>query len=106
MSWITLADLVAVILAALDDDRCDGPINCVAPGAVTNRDFTRGLARALRRPLLPGMFVPRPALRLMVGEFADAALLVSHRVAPKRLEELGFEFTSRELADGLDLALG
>ena len=98
--------IVAVILACLDDRRYDGPLNCVAPGAVTNAAFTRELARALRRPVLPGMFVPRFALRLMVGEFADAALLQSHRVTPARLDELGFPFAARDLPTALGQVLG
>ncbi|MDF1798466.1 MAG: DUF1731 domain-containing protein [Planctomycetota bacterium] len=106
MSWITLADLVRVILFTLDDERVDGPLNTVTPEPVTNDDFTKTLARALGRPLLPGMFVPRFALRLLVGEFADAALLESHRATPAVLESLGFECRTPGLAAGLADVLG
>lgn len=101
MSWITLADLVRVVLFALDDERVDGPLNAVTPEPVTNDDFTRTLARSLRRPVLPGMFVPRFALRALVGEFADAALLESHRATPTVLEALGFEYRTPGLEAGL-----
>ncbi|HEY8933292.1 MAG TPA: TIGR01777 family oxidoreductase, partial [Rariglobus sp.] len=50
MSWISLDDLVGAIYHAVLDRRCDGPVNAVAPAAVTNAEFTRRLSRVLRRP--------------------------------------------------------
>jgi uncharacterized protein (TIGR01777 family) len=104
MSWITLGDLVRAILFALDEPELDGPVNAVAPAPVTNRVFTRELARAVRRPSMG--FVPRFALRALVGEFADAALFASHRVMPRQLLDADFAFESTELAAGLAAVLG
>jgi hypothetical protein len=90
MSWISIHDLVGVIAHALNDARCSGPINVVAPTPVTNAEFTQTLARTLRRPaVLP---VPRWALRLVFGEMADEALLASTRVLPQRLTATGYAF--------------
>lgn len=99
MSWIVLDDLVRVIQAALTDDGMAGPVNAVAPGAVTNREFTRTLGRVLGRPTV----FPMPAFgaRLAFGEMADALLLASSRVTPKTLDERGFEFTYGTLEGGL-----
>lgn len=99
MSWITLGDLVRALLFALDESALDGPVNAVAPEAVTNAEFTRELAAALGRPAFA--HVPGFALRALVGEFARGALLVSHRVAPTRLLGAGFEFGSSGLGAGL-----
>ena len=104
MSWITLDDMVRAILFALDHETLDGPVNTDAPEPVTNATFTKALGRALRRPTFG--FVPRFLLRGLVGEFADAALLVSHRVVPERLLAAGFEFEDPELAGALALVLG
>ena len=49
MSWISRDDLVRTVLHALDTPTLRGPVNAVS-GTVTNRDFTRALARALHRP--------------------------------------------------------
>ena len=104
MSWITLGDLVRAILFALDHEALDGPVNTDAPEPMTNATFTKALGRALWRPTFG--FVPRLALRAMVGEFADAALLVSHRVVPERLLAADFEFEDPELAGALARVLG
>jgi len=103
-SWIALNDLVRVILFAMREGSLSGPVNAVAPNPVTNREFTRTLAKILRRPA----FVPLPAFaaRLALGEMANELLLASARVAPARLLEAGFEFGFPRLEDALGALLG
>ncbi len=99
VSWIALDDLVGVVLHALRSGELCGPVNAVAPVPVTNREFTEALGKVLSRPtLLP---VPAFALRLALGEMADALLLASARVAPRRLEETGYRFRFPELPAAL-----
>lgn len=88
--WIHQADEVAAILYLLDHPEASGPYNLTAPHPVTNRDLSRTLARALRRPS-PMIPAPAFALRLALGEMADA-LLVGQRAVPRRLLDAGFEF--------------
>jgi NAD dependent epimerase/dehydratase family enzyme len=57
---------------------------------VTNAEFTRELGRATRRPA--AMRAPALALRLALGEMADALLLGGQRVLPSKAQRLGFEF--------------
>jgi uncharacterized protein (TIGR01777 family) len=86
--WITLDDEIAALEFLLAGD-LSGPVNLAAPNPARNRDLTAALGRALRRPtLIP---VPAPALRLVLGEFADD-VLASQRVRPRRLLEAGFRF--------------
>ena len=89
-SWVVLEDVIAVLERALVDDGLSGPVNVVAPGAVTNRAFSRALGRVLGRPA----FLPVPALvlRALFGEMADGAMLASARVAPARLQVAGHSF--------------
>lgn len=97
-SWISLHDEVAALRFLIDND-LDGPVNLTAPEPVTNAEFTRALGKALGRPaVLP---VPRAALRLALGEFADEGPLISQRVVPHRLQKAGFRFTT-----DLETALG
>lgn len=99
MSWIALDDLVGVLMRALTDERLSGPVNAVAPQAVTNERFTKALGRALNRPtILP---VPAFAVRLAFGEMADALLLSSARVEPRRLDEIGHEFSHPDIDGAL-----
>jgi uncharacterized protein (TIGR01777 family) len=103
MSWITLEDEVAAIRHCLTTEALSGPVNAVAPCPVTNREFTRTLARVLRRPVGPP--APAFALRLMLGELADEALLASVRARPTRLVESGFRFAQPKLEEALRAVL-
>ena len=99
MSWIALDDVVGVVRHALADESLSGPVNAVAPRAVTNREFTRTLGKVLRRPtILPA---PAFALRIALGEMADALLLASTRVDPAALRATTFEFRHPQLDGAL-----
>lgn len=89
MPWIHLADEIAAIRFLARAETARGPFNLAAPGAVTNEEFTRTLARVLRRPAV--FRVPRFALRLALGEMAELAL-AGQRAVPRALEALGFRF--------------
>ena len=96
MSWIALTDLVRIIEYAIDTPEVTGPVNAVAPNPVTNKQFTKALGRALHRPtLLP---VPGFAPKLLFGsECAQALVLGSIHVVPKRLTDHGFTFQFPDL---------
>ncbi|MCI0655527.1 MAG: TIGR01777 family oxidoreductase [Acidobacteria bacterium] len=99
MSWISLDDAVGAVLQALETSPLRGPVNVVAPHAVTNALFTKTLGRVLSRPT----FFPMPAFaaRMVFGEMADALLLSSARVEPKRLLASNYPFRHRELEPAL-----
>lgn len=88
-SWIHIDDLVAVYVAAITDSRVEGSLNAAAPQPVTNREFTKALARSVHRPAW--FRIPGWVLRIALGAFAEAVLM-SQRVIPGRLSELGFVF--------------
>lgn len=101
-SWIHVDDAVGLYTFLLEGDHT-GAFNGTAPQPVTNREFTRELAKAVHRPVsLP---VPAFALRILYGEMADM-LLHGQRVMPKRTCELGFEFKYPELQAALENAVG
>jgi uncharacterized protein len=81
-----------------------GTINMVSPNPVTNAEFTKILAKVLQRPAF--FAVPAFAARLAFGEFADAGLLSSAKVIPKKLSEDGFTFHYPELGPALEELLG
>ena len=95
MSWIALEDVVEIIRAAIAKPELNGPMNVVSPNPVRNEEFTRILAHAMHRPaLLPALAF---ALRLALGEMADALLLSSQRVQPSRLDSIGYTFRFSDL---------
>jgi len=99
MSWISLDDVIEILRFALENGNVRGPINVISPQPVRNTEFTKTLASAMHRPAL----FPAPpfALRLALGEMADALLLSSQRVLPKKLESLGYHFHYSDLAAAL-----
>jgi len=104
VSWVALPDVVGAVRFISDRTDLTGPVNMVAPEPVTNAEFTRALARTLRRPAL----FPAPAfgLRLLYGEMADALLLASQKVKPSVLTERDFAFRYPDIEAALRWALG
>jgi uncharacterized protein (TIGR01777 family) len=103
MSWVALEDVVGILRCAIEKASVRGAVNIVAPQPVQNVEFTKVLAKAMRRPAL----FPAPgfALRLALGEMADALLLSSQRVMPRRLEAAGYKFSHAELPAALNQLL-
>jgi uncharacterized protein len=102
-SWIHIDDVAATILHAVQEQTLSGPVNVVSPQPVTNAEFTRTLAAVLGRPaVLPA---PAFALKLALGEMADAALLSSARVLPEKLQRSGFRYRFPDLRGALEQLL-
>ena len=99
VSWIHRDDVIGLIDWALERPDVSGPVNATAPHPVTMRDLCRELARALRRPSWAP--VPGIALRVLVGEFAEA-LLTGQRVIPSAAVRWGYRFQHPELARALE----
>jgi uncharacterized protein (TIGR01777 family) len=126
MSWIAIDDLVQAVMhiaglgtgwatatrlpvvgstaAARTVEELAGPVNCVSPAPVSNADYTQALASVLHRPALAT--APAFALRLALGEMADAALLSSCRALPQKLLDTGFVFRFPEIESALTHLLG
>lgn len=98
-SWIHLDDVVGGLLHLLDNSSCVGPHNGTAPDPVTNREFTRTLAKVLRRPAV----IPAPAwvLKTLFGDTAREMLLASIRAVPDQLLQSGYEFQHPKLEPAL-----
>jgi uncharacterized protein len=98
-SWISLRDAVSAVQSLIGNSSLSGPVNLVAPNPVTNLDFTKTMARVLRRPAL--FPLPESAVKFFFGEMGVETLLASQRVQPKRLEEAGFRFQLPRLEETL-----
>lgn len=98
MAWIHADDLVRMMIHAIDEEAVSGPINGTAPNPVTNKVFTKALAKAVRRPA----FFPAPpfGLRIMLGEVAKV-VTGSQRCVPEASQRHGFEFRFPELGPAL-----
>ena len=88
-SLISIDDEVSALRHLADTESLQGGVNLTAPEQVTNGDLTSALGAALHRPTVA--FVPRPALHLALGAFADE-LLIDQRMSASLLVSSGFAF--------------
>jgi uncharacterized protein (TIGR01777 family) len=98
-SWIHREDWTRMVRWAIDTATIKGPLNATAPAPVTNQEFARTLARQLHRPALAP--APAFALRILLGEMADAMILNGQRVLPAKATRNGFEFRYPDLESAL-----
>lgn len=105
VSPIALDDHLGAMHYCLMHEDISGPVNLVAPEAVTNATFTRVLGQVLHRPA----FAPAPAfaLKAILGaEMAEATVLASQRVVPGVLATKGFTWRFPKLEQMLRFELG
>jgi uncharacterized protein (TIGR01777 family) len=88
VSWIHIEDLLEMIEFCLQHEELEGPINMVAPAAVTNREFTKTLGRVVKRPTLLKM--PAFVARSVFGQMGEELVLSSCRVLPSVLMRNGY----------------
>ena len=98
MPWIHVDDMVSIVVESLSNNKIYGPVNCVAPHPVTNKEFTKQMGKALNRPTI--FTVPRFMLKIIFGE-AASVLLDSQRVQPKLLIENNFKWKFNKLSEAL-----
>jgi uncharacterized protein (TIGR01777 family) len=99
MPWIHKDDWVRLVSWTLTHEGARGPLNATSPAPVTNAEFSKALGRVMKRPsLLPA---PAFALRIALGDMADALLLSSQRALPVRATDLGFSFRYANIDDAL-----
>ena len=97
--WIHIADEASLMLWAAENGGISGPLNLTAPHPVTNAEFTRALAAALRRPAF--LHAPAFALKAVLGDMAREMFLSGQRALPAAAQAAGFTFQF----DTLDSAL-
>jgi uncharacterized protein len=101
--WVHLDDVVGAILFELDTEAVSGPANLTAPEPATNRELSKALGRALRRPAVAP--VPALAVKALYGKMAEI-VTTGQRAIPARLTELGYRFHQPDLEEALRDATG
>ena len=99
LSWIHVDDWVALLTRLLADEGMAGPVNATAPVPATSHEVARAIGAAMHRPA--ALRAPAFALRIIVGEMADAALLGGQRVLPWRVMERGFAFAHADIREAV-----
>ena len=99
MPWIHVTDLARMVARLASDSALHGTWNGVGPESATNKEFSRTLAAAMKKPF----WAPAPpawALRLVLGEMAQIALMSTHCSAQK-WKDAGFTYQFGSLHDAL-----
>ncbi len=100
MSWIHVEDLCRMILYAADNKAIEGTFNAVGPEPVTNKEFTKKLAKSLNKPcFLPG--IPAILLKLTLGEMASMVIGGS-RISAEKIQSTGFEYKYPSIEDAFN----
>ncbi|UTA47277.1 TIGR01777 family oxidoreductase [Simiduia sp. 21SJ11W-1] len=102
MPWIHIEDQVRAMLHLAGLPEAEGAYNLCAPHPVTNAEFTRELANALRRPAVAHL--PTPLVKWVFGELS-ALLLGGQNTRPARLQASGFRFAHPDLHQALPMVL-
>jgi uncharacterized protein (TIGR01777 family) len=97
--WIHRDDWVALVRWVIDTPAAGGAINATGPRPVTNALFAQALGRAMHRP----SFMPAPAfaLKLLLGEMAEALLLSGQNALPAKATRGHFQFRYSTVDDAL-----
>ncbi|MEO0415140.1 MAG: TIGR01777 family oxidoreductase [Verrucomicrobiota bacterium] len=92
ISWLHIDDMIALFLAALDDESYHGVYNATNDSPVTNKELMATLRRVLKRPWSP----PSPALAVTLGAPVlgsdPRVALTGRRCVSRRLAEHYFTF--------------
>ena len=90
MSWIHIEDMVAAVTHIQNTESLSGVINLTTENAVSNKNFTQTLSKALNR--LNIFKMPSFMVKLLFGEMSDI-LLYGQNVVPTKLNASGFTFS-------------
>jgi uncharacterized protein len=97
--WISRDELASIINYILTNETIVGPVNPVSPNQVRNVEFTEIANKVMGSK--PGLALPAFLLKLMLGEMADALMLASRRIEPRKLLDSGYQFRYPKLEDAL-----
>lgn len=100
--WVALEDVPHVVAFLMDRQDLEGPVNVVAPEAVTNLEFAQTLGRVLNRPV----FLKVPAFLLLLAGDLGVELLSGARLVPRKLQDAGYAFRRPRLEEALRSELG
>ncbi|HLF17511.1 MAG TPA: TIGR01777 family oxidoreductase [Candidatus Omnitrophota bacterium] len=103
MSWIALDEIPLVIEHLIKNEKRSGPVNVVAPHPVSNKEFTKALGRAIKRPVV--FPVPTLAIKALYGEMGETLLLSGAKILPKKLLDSGYMFRYPNIEEALKVSM-
>jgi hypothetical protein len=96
--WIHMDDEVGLIIHALENSLVEGPINLVAPEAVSYKQFIEIAAKIKSKLVVPA---PEFVLNVMLGSRSEL-VLSSQYIYPEKAVKTGYEFKFSQLKAALE----
>jgi uncharacterized protein (TIGR01777 family) len=98
-TFILLEDLVRIVDFVIKE-KIYGIVNAVSPVPVSNKVFTKELAKILKRPA----FIPIPdiIIKIIFGE-GSCAMLEGQKAIPSKLKDMGFTFVGNNVTASLKI---
>ena len=103
MSWVAIDEIPLIIAHLIKNEGLSGAVNVVSSNPVSNKEFTKVLGQAIKRPTV--FPVPAFMVKLLFGEMGQTLLLEGNRVMPKRLLDSGYAFKYSDLNIALTKAI-
>jgi uncharacterized protein (TIGR01777 family) len=93
LSWISIEDLTEILFLCIENGIIKGAVNVTSQDPISNRECTKLISKKLHRPLI--LHMPECLAKIIFGEKAEALLLSNQSVMPKKLLDLGFNFSHK-----------
>ncbi len=97
--FVHIHDVTRAFKWCIEDLNASGVFNLVAPENISNKDFTKALAKSLGRPAF--FSIPEFVLKAVLGE-ASGLLTEGAAVIPRKLTDAGFEFQYPDINSALE----
>jgi len=104
MPWISMDDQIYAMHELLLNTEASGPYNLTAPNPVSQKEFAKTLGHVINRLAIAPL--PSFVVRILFGKMGVDLLTKGQHVVPHRLEEIGYEFTHKDLESALRDTLG
>jgi len=102
ISWLHIADLLAIVRRALDEPALAGVLHATGPKPVRNAELMATLRSVLRRPPAPPTPAPLVRLGAVLLRTDPALALTGRRCLPARLQQAGHAFSYPQLRPALE----
>jgi NAD dependent epimerase/dehydratase family enzyme len=98
--WIHINDIANIFIHAAFNNNIAGIYNGVGSEIITNKEFSRQLAKSLNKPFfLPN--VPESVLKLIMGEMA-ITVTEGLKISNQKIKNTGFVFEYENIKDALN----
>jgi uncharacterized protein (TIGR01777 family) len=99
-SWIHIEDVISAMKFLIENKKCFGIYNFVAPETINNAQITRHIGEIINRPTI--FNIPIFLIKIVFGEMGVSLLLQGNKIMPRRLLDQGYIFKYNDARSALN----